>query len=133
MVYFAAVIESPLTGVVAEVVAGEGVGVTAGATVLVVESMKMHHEIAAPGSLLVMSHATASANPEELDRITDLYNRTCTPLVPRDHERFAALFAGWDLVEPGVVYGPQWRPEPGDEWVGDPSGSISLAAVGVHP
>ena len=41
-------IESPLTGVVAEVLAGEGAGVRAGAAVLVVEAMKMHHEVVAP-------------------------------------------------------------------------------------
>jgi acetyl-CoA carboxylase carboxyltransferase component len=41
-------IESPLTGVVAEVLAEDGVGVRAGAAVLVVEAMKMHHEVVAP-------------------------------------------------------------------------------------
>ena len=41
-------IESPLTGVVAELLAGEGDGVRAGAAVLVVEAMKMHHEVVAP-------------------------------------------------------------------------------------
>jgi acetyl-CoA carboxylase carboxyltransferase component len=41
-------IESPLTGVVAEVLVGEGVGVRAGTAVLVVEAMKMHHEVVAP-------------------------------------------------------------------------------------
>ena len=41
-------IESPLTGVVAEVLVGEGAGVRAGAAVLVVEAMKMHHEVVAP-------------------------------------------------------------------------------------
>jgi acetyl-CoA carboxylase carboxyltransferase component len=37
-----------LTGVVAEVMAPEGADVAAGAAVLVVESMKMHHEVQAP-------------------------------------------------------------------------------------
>src|SRR3954452_3977068 len=43
-----AMVRSPLTGVVDEVVAPEGAHVAAGATVLVVESMKMHHEVHAP-------------------------------------------------------------------------------------
>ena len=41
-------IESPLTGVVAELLASEGTGVRAGAAVLVLEAMKMHHEVLAP-------------------------------------------------------------------------------------
>ena len=41
-------LESPLTGVVVEVVAGEGAAVAAGAPVLVLESMKMHQEVTAP-------------------------------------------------------------------------------------
>src|SRR5437764_10143459 len=39
---------SPLSGVVAEIVAGEGDPVAAGDPVLLVESMKMHHELPAP-------------------------------------------------------------------------------------
>jgi acetyl-CoA carboxylase carboxyltransferase component len=46
-------IESPLTGVVAEVLADEGTGVRAGAPVLVVEAMKMHHEVVAPAAGVV--------------------------------------------------------------------------------
>jgi acetyl-CoA carboxylase carboxyltransferase component len=44
---------SPLTGVVAEVLVGEGRGVRAGAAVLVVEAMKMHHEVVAPAAGVV--------------------------------------------------------------------------------
>jgi hypothetical protein len=96
-------------------------------------ALRRYRDTAAPGSVLAVSHGTASAKPAELDRITDLYNRTGTPLVTRDREGLAALLDGWDLVEPGIVYGPQWRPEPGDQWDGDPSSSITLAAVGIHP
>jgi acetyl-CoA carboxylase carboxyltransferase component len=52
-------IESPLTGVVAEVLVGEGVGVRAGAAVLVVEAMKMHHEVIAPEAGVVRELAVA--------------------------------------------------------------------------
>ena len=52
-------IESPLTGVVAEVLAGEGAGVRAGAAVLVVEAMKMHHEVVAPEAGVVRELAVA--------------------------------------------------------------------------
>ena len=52
-------IESPLTGVVAEVLVGEGDGVRAGAAVLVVEAMKMHHEVVAPEAGIVRELAIA--------------------------------------------------------------------------
>src|SRR3954452_22495120 len=52
-------VESPLTGVVDEVVAPEGARVAAGATVLVVESMKMHHEVVAPSAGVVGALAVA--------------------------------------------------------------------------
>jgi pyruvate/2-oxoglutarate dehydrogenase complex dihydrolipoamide acyltransferase (E2) component len=52
-------IESPLTGVVAEVLAGDGDGVRAGAAVLVVEAMKMHHEVVAPEAGVVRELAVA--------------------------------------------------------------------------
>jgi acetyl-CoA carboxylase carboxyltransferase component len=41
-------VRAPLTGVVAEVLVAEGTAVARGAAVLVVESMKMHHEVHAP-------------------------------------------------------------------------------------
>jgi acetyl-CoA carboxylase carboxyltransferase component len=46
-------IGSPLTGVVVEVVSGEGASVAEGAAVLVLESMKMHHEVVAPAAGVV--------------------------------------------------------------------------------
>ncbi len=41
-------IESPLTGVVAEVVVADGAAVAVDGAVLVIEAMKMHHEVVAP-------------------------------------------------------------------------------------
>lgn len=52
-------IESPLTGVVAEVLVGEGGDVRAGGAVLVVEAMKMHHEVVAPEAGVVRELAVA--------------------------------------------------------------------------
>ncbi len=46
-------VASPLTGVVAEVLAAAGAAVPAGAPVLLLESMKMHHEVVAPAAGVV--------------------------------------------------------------------------------
>jgi SAM-dependent methyltransferase len=64
----------------------------------------------APGSYLVLSHATHDAQPEEADRARAIYRRASSPLVTRTHDEVAALFAGLPLVDPGLVYTVQWRP-----------------------
>lgn len=91
-----------------------------------------YREAAAPGSVLALSHASGGLTPEAVDRVADLYNRTGTPFVPRDDRRFAALFDGWDLVEPGVVHGSTWRPEGTIEQLSDPAASLMLAGVGMR-
>lgn len=64
----------------------------------------------APGSYLVLSHATHDAQPEESGRATAIYRRASSPLVTRTREEIAALFAGLPLVDPGLVFTVQWRP-----------------------
>ncbi|GAA0919644.1 SAM-dependent methyltransferase [Virgisporangium aurantiacum] len=90
-----------------------------------------YRTVAAPGSYLAVTHATNSARPEEINRITDLYNRTGTPLVVRNRDQLATIFEGWQLVPPGIVYGPEWRPDPNGPPVADPASYITLAGVGV--
>jgi len=52
-------VASPFTGVVVEVVRGQGHEVVAGTAVVVVESMKMHHEVTAPAAGTIAEvHAT---------------------------------------------------------------------------
>ncbi|GGQ73205.1 SAM-dependent methyltransferase [Couchioplanes azureus] len=96
-------------------------------------AMRRYRDAVVPGSLLAVTHATAGPRPEEVERISDLYNRTGTPMVLRDPQRLRALLEGWEPVEPGLVHGPEWRPELGDEWPGDPAESMMLAAVAVKP
>jgi hypothetical protein len=90
----------------------------------------------APGSLLVVSHGTY--DDQELpsgvaDTMKDIYRqRTATPLSLRSRAQVAEFFDGLDLVEPGVVWLPQWRPEPTDPHDFDdaPSTCGGLVAVG---
>jgi hypothetical protein len=48
-----------------------------------------------------------------------VYQRTSTPFVNRDRDRIAAFFAGYEMLEPGLVPLPRWRPEGPDEAGGD--------------
>jgi hypothetical protein len=93
-------------------------------------ALRAYHRIAAPGSHLAITHTTAST--DDVNRIADLYNRTGTPLIPRDPDRIAEMFAGWRLLDPGVVFTPLWRPDPGAAPVEDPAGYLTCAGVAVR-
>jgi SAM-dependent methyltransferase len=92
-------------------------------------ALRAYHDALAPGSLLVISHATPSARSDEMAELADLYTRTGTSMVVRDRTEIAGLLEGWDLVEPGLVYSPLWRPDPSQEPVPDPASYATLAAV----
>ena len=65
------------------------------------------------GSYLALQDGT-STGTEAFDEAQDEYDDTgALPYHLRRPERVAAFFDGLDLVEPGVVPLPQWRPDPG--------------------
>jgi hypothetical protein len=69
----------------------------------------------APGSYLILSHATMDgAPPQEAGRTSDakaVYDRTTAQLAMRDTGQVAPLLEGFSLVEPGLVHITRWRPE----------------------
>jgi len=80
----------------------------------------------APGSYLALSHGTADFHDQNLaDAGTAVYSRATAPLVLRGRAQVAGLFKGWDLVEPGVVQVPLWRPD------GKPPRPRQLAKIGI--
>jgi hypothetical protein len=97
------------------------------------DAMRRYREAAAPGSYLVMSHGTGSARPGELNNLAELYSRTDTPLIIRDRVQVEGLFEGWEMVEPGITYISEWRPDPGSPKVDDPASYMILAGVGRKP
>jgi hypothetical protein len=69
-----------------------------------------------PGSYLVICHACRDVRPDTADNATTVYNsRVAANLRVRTRDEIAALFDGFTLVEPGLVWIPEWRPDsPGD-------------------
>lgn len=66
----------------------------------------------APGSYLMMSVGTSDgADPEMLAEATDTYAGARMPFTLRSRAQILDLFEGFDLVEPGLVSLPEWRPE----------------------
>jgi hypothetical protein len=69
----------------------------------------------APGSYLALSHITDDGHAAGLTEAVQFYQNTQDPMYLRSHEEVLRLFAGFELVEPGLVRCPSWRPSaPGD-------------------
>ncbi len=67
------------------------------------------------GSYLALSHVTADGDPAGLTEALQYYQNTPEPLYLRSHKEVLRLFAGFELVEPGLVGCAFWRPSgPGD-------------------
>ena len=65
----------------------------------------------APGSYLVVSHVSAEGLAEVSARVGAVLGRAA-PFVPRTRAQVLRFFDGFELVEPGVVAAPWWRPDP---------------------
>jgi SAM-dependent methyltransferase len=87
----------------------------------------------APGSYLVLSHGTREAKQEVGEAFETVYNnRVSNQATVRPREEILRFFDGFTLVEPGLVYTPLWRPDPGAEIPADPRDYWLLAGVGVR-
>ncbi|MQY25279.1 SAM-dependent methyltransferase [Nocardia aurantia] len=88
------------------------------------------------GSYVAMTHATTDGLDQETidrgDEVTDVYAKTSDPLTYRSRAEFGALFDGFEFVEPGIVYAPEWHPD-GPVDTEDASFDSNLAAVGRKP
>ena len=83
----------------------------------------------APGSHLVVSHLTLDGVDAAPAREgTQVYRRSSAPIVPRTGTDIRRLFDGFTLVEPGLVWMGDWRPEPGDEQVSHGYGGVGRKA-----
>jgi hypothetical protein len=63
------------------------------------------------GSHLAITHATAAARPEEMRKLEALYATSSNPAVARTPEWIRGAFGEFELVDPGAVFVPQWRPD----------------------
>jgi len=65
----------------------------------------------APGSYLAVSVGTSDgADPEMITEATQTYAGARMPFTLRSRDQILDLFDGFDLVEPGLVSLPEWRP-----------------------
>jgi SAM-dependent methyltransferase len=86
-------------------------------------------DAAAPGSYLVLSHATSQDNEALAAAAERIYNSRAADGQARSREQIAGFFGSWELAEPGLVYSPQWRPGPEDYVPDHPERFWFLAGV----
>jgi hypothetical protein len=63
------------------------------------------------GSHLVLSHATEDFHRGRLNEVYKVYTKATATLNTRNHAEVLALLDGFDLLEPGLVQVPLWRPD----------------------
>jgi hypothetical protein len=94
------------------------------------EIVRAYRDQLVPGSHLAIQHAMTVAPEEDPEKIVErtksVYSNSSAGLHPRSHAEIARFFDGFDLLEPGLVWLSEWRPDPGTP----PEGRVkSLAAA----
>jgi SAM-dependent methyltransferase len=94
-------------------------------------AIREFRDAVAPGSFLVISHATFEGMPARSREHEELYARTPNPLKMRSRIDIQNFFGDFELVEPGLDYIPLWRPEGADDlFVEEPERCSGYAGVG---
>jgi len=84
------------------------------------------------GSYLSLNDGTSVVGGDQVEQATQDYNESgALPYVQRTPEEIASFFDGLELVPPGVVSCPRWRPDPAP---GDPPAEVdAFGGVGRKP
>lgn len=102
-----------------------------------VTPLAFYRKVLPPGSFLVMSHftdddCTADEEIEAHRKLVEYYEQSNDAGQLRSRAEFRAMFGDYDIVPPGIVYTPQWRPDPNHRF-DRPSKARILAGVGKKP
>jgi hypothetical protein len=88
----------------------------------------------APGSYLVLGHATHEGEPVVARATEQVYNRgVATGLHLRSRAEILRFFDGFELADPGLVYVPLWRPDSPADLPDDPRRFQCLVGVARKP
>jgi hypothetical protein len=63
------------------------------------------------GSFLVLSHATTDFHPDGIPGVMRVYENATATLNCRPHAAVSHYFDGFELLDPGLVQVPLWRPD----------------------
>jgi hypothetical protein len=82
------------------------------------------------GSYVAITHPGQEFDPVAMDGIRETARQGGVTIVPRTQDAVERFFAGWELVDPGVVPVMAWRPAEDPE---DPNGAYYWAGVARKP
>lgn len=81
------------------------------------EIIARYRDRLAPGSCLAITHGSCVPPEEDPDddvnRATRVYSQASAQLHARPLPEILRFFDGFELIEPGLVWMPEWRPDPG--------------------
>ena len=86
-----------------------------------------------PGSYLVLTQVTADLYPEAMERAREMYVNGGIDLTMRSRAEVEEFFAGYELVDPGIVLLDEWHPELNDEQRPDTTMAPIYAGVARKP
>src|SRR5256885_6289921 len=86
------------------------------------------------GSCLAISHATFDGqSASAVKAIRRLFTGATAPWKPRGYTEVRGFFDGFDLLDPGLVFIPQWRSDGPAPVIDQPERSWGYAGVGRKP
>ncbi|MFC4585386.1 SAM-dependent methyltransferase [Sphaerisporangium corydalis] len=88
----------------------------------------------APGSYITIAHSVSDLRPEVTAKLAAMYQDDGIVTGTRREQlrtkaEIEPAFEGLTLVEPGLVYIPMWRPDPGEQ-TADPDAIWSVGGIG---
>lgn len=95
-----------------------------------------YRQASAPGSYLALSHASQDHRPREARALQSTYNTGYAPdvrMTLRTKDQVLRLFDGFELVDPGLVQLPEWRPDQPAATGARPERYSTYAGVGRLP
>jgi hypothetical protein len=96
-------------------------------------SITRYLDALAPGSYFVVSHGSVAELEDLPPGAATHYDNTTTPFISRTRKQVTDFMSGTELVEPGLVWIPQWRPELPEELDDHPDRIGIMGVVGRKP
>jgi SAM-dependent methyltransferase len=92
------------------------------------------HDAVAPGSYIAIGHVSSEGEAQdEYKQVSKAYTATIQSK-RRSYAQILRFFDGFELVEPGLVRAPLWRPEgPDDPFLDQPGRLMGFTGVGRKP
>jgi S-adenosyl methyltransferase len=93
--------------------------------------VERYKDALAPGSYMQLTHFSDSSPEAKANE--QVLRQSLGRGQTRSREQIARFFDGLDLLEPGLVYLPEWRPDEPVRLPLDPGGKLMLVGVGRKP